>query len=419
FSDVSKYLYKLQKRPTRPISKVLNPLARSGGYSMAVALSFTQTKMNMPATKQSSISAFFLPKSKTSEDTEECSSSPLSEVSSPPLPELHTGTKRKHAATTESPLEPHTETGCISVVHPQPHLERESAEVCKDPKGQDFFQLIWGYQSEEHEPAEKRRPPEDLTVENGTETQTDSNPIHRWRTTDEVQDIPETLLDRDQEQPDSHCHPLHRSNVRVNGGDYSAALSAEDLQCQENLRVCAVKDKNVSNQMPVLSTRSATEKQHTTKPPSESYKELDLSEQKHNYTQLSHVKRRNKENAGLAALTHNTDVNWLLSTSPARHFSNVQKQSVYQSPKKSARGSVENERDSFAMLFTQDSEGFRVIANRNKQTRCALKDRTNSTEGRDDWNLTPVKALEMEEDSQVEPEMLFTQDSQGNMVIRH
>ncbi|CAG5891912.1 unnamed protein product [Menidia menidia] len=50
-----------QKRSARPISKMLNPFAEGGGYSLAVALNFTQTKMEMPKTKQSSISTFFTP----------------------------------------------------------------------------------------------------------------------------------------------------------------------------------------------------------------------------------------------------------------------------------------------------------------------------------------------------------------------
>lgn len=50
-----------QKRLSRPISKLLNPFAGGGGYSLAVALNFTQTKLEMPKTKQSSLSAFFTP----------------------------------------------------------------------------------------------------------------------------------------------------------------------------------------------------------------------------------------------------------------------------------------------------------------------------------------------------------------------
>ncbi|XP_036421564.1 uncharacterized protein LOC118805066 [Colossoma macropomum] len=424
---------KQQKRLTRPISKVLNPLARSGGYSMAVALSFTQTKMNMPATKQSTISAFFLPQSKMSKDTEEHSSSLPSEISSTPLLEPHMGTKRKRATTTEL-QETNNVTSHTSQVHPpeiDADLERESVEICKDQKKeQHFFRLMWGYQSEEHEPAEKRRPPEDVTFVNGTETQKESSQatFHRCRTMYESQDIPETLLYSVQVQQDSHCNQLHRSSFRTNSSGSSAFLSTEDLQCQENLRACAVMHKNTSNQRPVLTTRSSTEKQHTAKHTPNPHKELEISEQKHHYTQRSHVKRKDKENFGPTSPTRYTDVspvNRLLSPSPAKRYSNFEKPSVfqkvklYQSPKKSAKESLENEQDSFAMLFTQDSEGFRVIANRNQKIRCALKDRTNSTEDRENWNLPPVMSLEMEEDSQVEPEVLFTQDSQGNMVIKH
>lgn len=50
-----------QKQRFRPISKQLNPLARGSGYSLAVALNYTQTKTVMPNTKQSSISSFFTP----------------------------------------------------------------------------------------------------------------------------------------------------------------------------------------------------------------------------------------------------------------------------------------------------------------------------------------------------------------------
>ena len=50
-----------QKKMVLPISKQLNPLARHGGYRLGVALNFTQTKIQMPNTKQSSITAFLAP----------------------------------------------------------------------------------------------------------------------------------------------------------------------------------------------------------------------------------------------------------------------------------------------------------------------------------------------------------------------
>lgn len=67
--------------------------------------------------------------------------------------------------------------------------------------------------------------------------------------------------------------------------------------------------------------------------------------------------------------------------------------------------------DSLAMLFTQDSEGFRVIAHRGVQDRSPLKDQSNRSTGtRTCMYRSPVEERE---------EMLFTQDSQGNLVIKH
>lgn len=69
--------------------------------------------------------------------------------------------------------------------------------------------------------------------------------------------------------------------------------------------------------------------------------------------------------------------------------------------------------DSLAMLFTQDSEGFRVIAHRGLQERSPIKDKHNFNSRME--RTSAFKSLLEEE----EEEMLFTQDSQGNMVIKH
>ncbi|XP_072530992.1 uncharacterized protein [Salminus brasiliensis] len=409
---------KQRKRLTRPISKLLNPLARSGGYSMAVALNFTQTKMQMPATKQSTISSFFLPQSKKNKDPEERSSHP-SEISSTLRPELQMGTKRKRVVTTEYPLEPDKETSHTSQVHPQEldaDLLSESGEHCTDQtKEQHFFQLIWGYQSEEEEPA-------DVNIEYGSEIQKECNKAISHG----IQDIPETLLHTEQVHEDSHEHyrQVHRNDFRANKGGSSAPCSAKEFPSQENSRDHHLMDKIVSSPRPILTTRSVTENQPLKKRPR---KALELSEQKPHRTQWSPLKRKDKENRAPISPTHSTALSplkHLLASSPAKRFSNFGKPSVFQkaklnqSPKKSVKESVESEQDSFAMLFTQDSEGFRVIANRSKQTRCPLKDWTNSPESRESWILPSEKPLETE-DSDLEPEMLFTQDSQGNMVIKH
>lgn len=69
--------------------------------------------------------------------------------------------------------------------------------------------------------------------------------------------------------------------------------------------------------------------------------------------------------------------------------------------------------DSLATLFTQDSEGFRVIAHRGLQTRSPLKDQRNVSTG------VVSSCRSLLEENEEDEEMLFTQDSQGNVVIKH
>uniref|UniRef100_A0A3Q3S8J6 Uncharacterized protein n=2 Tax=Mastacembelus armatus TaxID=205130 RepID=A0A3Q3S8J6_9TELE len=74
----------------------------------------------------------------------------------------------------------------------------------------------------------------------------------------------------------------------------------------------------------------------------------------------------------------------------------------------------ETEEDTMAMLFTQDSEGLRVIAHRGLLPRSPLKDQSNVTTG---IVRTSIYKSLLEDDE--EDELLFTQDSQGNVVIKH
>uniref|UniRef100_A0A3Q4BU04 Uncharacterized protein n=1 Tax=Mola mola TaxID=94237 RepID=A0A3Q4BU04_MOLML len=67
--------------------------------------------------------------------------------------------------------------------------------------------------------------------------------------------------------------------------------------------------------------------------------------------------------------------------------------------------------DSLATLFTQDSEGFRVIAHRGVHERSPLKDQTSNVST---WMVRAAAYKSVVEEN-VEDEMLFTQDSQGNL----
>uniref|UniRef100_A0A8C7X6I1 Uncharacterized protein n=1 Tax=Oryzias sinensis TaxID=183150 RepID=A0A8C7X6I1_9TELE len=74
--------------------------------------------------------------------------------------------------------------------------------------------------------------------------------------------------------------------------------------------------------------------------------------------------------------------------------------------------SSEPDENTMANLFTQDSEGFRVISHRGRQPRSPLRDQSNLVTGM----VRTCKSFQEEDDDE---EMLFTQDSQGNLVIKH
>nr|XP_015213223.1 PREDICTED: aurora kinase A and ninein-interacting protein [Lepisosteus oculatus]XP_015213225.1 PREDICTED: aurora kinase A and ninein-interacting protein [Lepisosteus oculatus] len=59
--DTAEMKKKKQPNLTRPIYKALNPFA-GGGYNINLSLSFTQTKHPLPVTKQTTISSFFAPR---------------------------------------------------------------------------------------------------------------------------------------------------------------------------------------------------------------------------------------------------------------------------------------------------------------------------------------------------------------------
>uniref|UniRef100_A0A3Q0RUE2 Uncharacterized protein n=1 Tax=Amphilophus citrinellus TaxID=61819 RepID=A0A3Q0RUE2_AMPCI len=109
----------------------------------------------------------------------------------------------------------------------------------------------------------------------------------------------------------------------------------------------------------------------------------------------------------------NTDQLWKKAAKEESSASQIKWTKPIRSPLKRQapqQGSREVDEDSLATLFTQDSEGFRVIAHRSLQTRSPLKDQSNVSTG----VVSSYKSL-LEENE----EMLFTQDSQGNVVIKH
>lgn len=89
------------------------------------------------------------------------------------------------------------------------------------------------------------------------------------------------------------------------------------------------------------------------------------------------------------------------------------------SPRRRAPRSLqEDEENTYDMLFTQDSQGRRVIAHRGFEPRSPLKDWTNTANCCFRTGSSSMSVKE-NEDSELEPEILFTQDSEGNVVIKH
>lgn len=80
--------------------------------------------------------------------------------------------------------------------------------------------------------------------------------------------------------------------------------------------------------------------------------------------------------------------------------------------------SERNERDSWSQLFTEDSQGQQVIAH---NTKMPLQDITNDrNQGSGPFPDSPqVQCQEEPTLLQLQPNLLFTQDSEGNRVIRH
>lgn len=329
---------------------------------------------------------------------------------STPLPEAHTGTKRKREQMFELPSECEDVSGSSPPTDPQEHdedIEEELGQLYNnDDKEQQFLHLIWGYQSEENEPAGKRRPPGNVDLKNVTDIQKNGSKgvLHGCTTAEGPEEIPESLFDRDQAQMYSHQNIQIHTSVCGENEAFSTSLATEDVCPQKPIKGQSGPDKRAS-----LSPWSATEIQNTMKCTIvKSCKEPELFEQRR---QWSPMKREDKENR------HSTTL------SPF-------KQHMYSSPTKCSsdfnrklcrmpRKSQENDEDSFNTLFTQDSEGFRVIAHHSKRARYPLQDQTNSCEAKERLNISSVRYLEREENSDPEQEMLFTQDSQGNVVIKH
>ncbi|XP_077051839.1 uncharacterized protein aunip [Siphateles boraxobius] len=266
-----------------------------------LTVSFTQTKLNMPVTRQSIISSFF-----------------THTHSDPNRSATHTGNKRKHGMTSDS-------TRPTSELDPQ----NRDGSSHKDQKEQRFFHLIRGEESEDEEPPEKRR------------------------------HVAHYIQEYDQNVLKTHQNKEENPNKMVPHGGQKATVKGRVLTPR-----------------PVNQNHSSGECE----------------------TKASAMSRLGKEN------------NWPESSPKRRRVSSpakcrLKEKHTLVSPEKCVSAG-----ESLASLFTQDSEGLCVIAHRDRHS---LTERRNSSE--DNSHGYSVCVLVEEE----EEEMLFTQDSEGNMVIKH
>ncbi|KAA0710316.1 hypothetical protein E1301_Tti018803 [Triplophysa tibetana] len=393
---------KQKKQPTRPISKLLNPLARSGGYSVAVALSFTQTKLEMPVTRQSTISSFFSPK-----PTDPKPSAGDDEIYTPLQKEAFSGTKRKHGVTSEPSEETDitlSETSEICQENCDLDHKGVSVKDSDDRKEQSFLHFMCGYKSDEEEPPEKRRAFDNFSEHNVLDTQEYLNKA-RSRSLHDIQTIveSETLF----HGKSNGLDPIMvRKPSGETGRDFLQSPCLKELQ--------GFKDRHAP-----LTSRPVNAYHKRAKAFANTYV---VPEQSWYKPKVSPIKLTGKENRQLSSPIHSAPSSPFkrnLISSPAK---SRLKDTYTHSLRKSGNeeSGTEMAGDSHALLFTQDSEGFYVIAHRDQHLRSPLKDHSNLSIEKDSWKSAFGKSLDKEdEESDLDAEILFTQDSEGNKVIKH
>lgn len=328
---------------------------------------------------------------------------------SPLCTKTHAETKRKHRETLEPPEDSDI---TFEVYQKNCDLDYEdvSAKDSDDRIEQSFIHLMCGYESDE-EPPGKRRAFDNNADHNVLDTQECSNKA-RSRSPHDIQTVAETETFFHGES--QGLNPLMVRTASVEAcRDVLQNSCLKELQGFKEKRV--LKEHNTAIEERILTSRPVNANHKKAK----AFGSTNMDQEHSWYKPKAYTnKLTGKENMHPASPIHNPPSSPLkrnLVSSPAK---SKLKDKYTNSLKKSGseESATEMVGDSHAMLFTQDSEGFCVIAHRDQHQRSPLKDHSNLSIQKDYRNSPSGKE---DEESDLDAEMLFTQDSEGNMVIKH
>ncbi|KAK1173016.1 aurora kinase A and ninein-interacting protein [Acipenser oxyrinchus oxyrinchus] len=439
-----------QLRPIRPISKLLNPLAR-GSYNIPVALNFTRTRTPLPRAKQASIYSFF-----TLQCTGNKSSSPDFNLATPTA-SSKTVTKWKSSPDLTEEL--HSCSGPEDTVELEWEADSAALQLWEDEYSnglsqEDTEQGMNKFRSEVH---------------------------HIYEASDEGN---EKCLHKCKEQSQSYNLKENSGKIDLNTTEIKRAVGADlyaaetSDTCWENvsktagcaiphgryvsdcgtsadtqgtgLTRCVFTQDSQGNQviahrvMDMLPDRKSShgkeennswlseelnlesfgrrllnlDKSTSTLHTLKKYKFSDR-QQMESPRSLEGSVDVGKENMCMATLTRAMSPSKSSPLTPIQMNWELDKK--LQRPPKRAR-TEENTCSTLAMLFTQDSQGNKVISHRNIERRAGnspLKYRRTQTQSRRTTSTAPSGRAAIQVDKDFQPHPLFTQDSEGNIVMKH
>nr|XP_020462561.1 aurora kinase A and ninein-interacting protein isoform X2 [Monopterus albus] len=401
-----------QKRLARPISKLLNPFAEGAGYSLAVALNFTQTNMEMPKTKQTSISTFFTPQHRI-----------LNKMSASEIPKMDpVQSSPSSISTASTTLASRTKQECAGDLE-KSDLYNSQSDVDHEWKSVNVTEseaAVWQEQDEA-----SQMPSQSMYCESEKEPSEEFSPPQSKKQSTDDSYLPgnsQCLLQAWSQDPlftlsqysDSEFYLTKQKNTPVKKFSSAEQSFLNDLQC----------DKAFGFPMD-LEERTSTQKLF------KHFHSSQMDDEKENRSLSANSPSKHSSFSHPGSLSNHKWTEWK-TASPRKHITEqlwreADKEESYnsqfkwtnprstplkkQAPQQQSRAVDE---DSLAMLFTQDSEGLKVIAHRSLQTRSPLNDQSNISTGT--VRTTAYKSL-VEDDE--EDEMVFTQDTQGNMVIKN